>query len=113
MCAPNPTDDVEQVLARFPRERRWLLPALQAVQALLGYLPPDALSRAGAHLRVPASEVYGVATHYPELRLTPPGAHLIRVCRGVSCDVLGSRDLLAAVAARLETVPGGAAVTHA
>jgi len=107
----NPTADLDQVLARFPRERQWLLPALQAAQAHLGYLPLDAVSRVGAHLRVPASEAYGVATHYPELRLAPVGAHHIRVCRGVSCDLLGSRDLLAAITRRLEIAPGGDSIT--
>jgi NADH:ubiquinone oxidoreductase subunit F (NADH-binding)/NADH:ubiquinone oxidoreductase subunit E len=111
VSAANPIGDLEPVLARFPRERRWLLPALQAVQGRLGHLPLDALSRVGAHLRVPASEVYGVATHYPELRLAPVGAHHVRVCRGVSCDLLGSGDLLAALARRLDTLPDLAAVT--
>src|SRR5207302_11078617 len=68
------------ILDQFPRERHWLLPALQAVQHALGYLPAEALTLTGAHLRVPASEVYGVATHYPEFRLRPRGRHAIRVC---------------------------------
>jgi NADH-quinone oxidoreductase subunit F len=38
--------------------------------------------------------VWGVATHYPELRLTPAGRRLVRVCTGVSCRVRGGLDLL-------------------
>src|SRR6266852_6113319 len=30
---------VAEALAQFPRERTWLLPALQAVQEIVGYLP--------------------------------------------------------------------------
>ena len=59
---------VADALARFPRERTWLLPALQSVQEIVGYLPDWALADTGRHLRVPDSEVYGVATHYPEFR---------------------------------------------
>jgi len=94
------------LLAPFPRERTWLLPALQAVQAERGWLSPDDLAAVGAHLRVPKSEVYGVATHYPELRLAARGVHLVRVCTGVSCRVNGGADLLAALARRLGVAPG-------
>ena len=94
------------ILDQFPRERHWLLPALQAVQHALGYLPAEALTLTGAHLRVPASEVYGVATHYPEFRLRPRGRHAIRVCTGVSCALLGGRALLDAIARRYRIEPG-------
>jgi NADH:ubiquinone oxidoreductase subunit F (NADH-binding)/NADH:ubiquinone oxidoreductase subunit E len=83
-------------LTDFPRERTWLLPALQQEQHAEGWLSPDALERIAAHLRVPKSEVWGVASHYPELRLTRPGRRLVRVCTGVSCRVRGGRELLTA-----------------
>ncbi|MBI4011212.1 MAG: NAD(P)H-dependent oxidoreductase subunit E [Candidatus Rokubacteria bacterium] len=92
---------VAQLLAPFPRERTWLLPALQALQAERGWLTLDDLAAVGAHLRVPQSEVYGVATHYPELRLAPRGAHLLRVCTGLSCRVNGGLDLLRGLTERL------------
>jgi NADH:ubiquinone oxidoreductase subunit F (NADH-binding)/NADH:ubiquinone oxidoreductase subunit E len=91
---------VAEALARFPRERTWLLPALQTVQEIVGYLPDWALADTGRHLRVPDSEVYGVATHYPEFRRSPRGAHHVRVCTGVSCALAGGRDLLQALARR-------------
>jgi NADH-quinone oxidoreductase subunit F len=91
---------VAEALARFSRERTWLLPALQSVQEIVGYLPDWALADTGRHLRVADSEVYGVATHYPEFRRTPRGAHHVRVCTGVSCALGGGRDLLEAIARR-------------
>ncbi len=93
----DPTDP----LAAFPRERTWLLPALRAAQQADRWLSPDTLDRIAAHLRVPRSEVWGVASHYPELRLTRPGRRVVRVCTGVSCRVLGGRELLAACEQRL------------
>ncbi|OLC98210.1 MAG: hypothetical protein AUJ05_01265 [Candidatus Rokubacteria bacterium 13_1_40CM_3_69_38] len=105
---------LDTLLATFPRERTWLLPALQAVQRAERYLSPDALEAVAAHLRVPKSEVWGVASHYPELRLARPGRRLIRVCTGVSCRVRGGRELLAACERRLgvragQTTADGAA----
>jgi NADH:ubiquinone oxidoreductase subunit F (NADH-binding)/NADH:ubiquinone oxidoreductase subunit E len=91
-------NDAHNLVAPFPRERTWLLPALHAVQEALGWLPEDALNAVAAHLRVPASEVYGVASGYPEFRLAPHGRHLVRVCTGVSCRLTGGEALADALA---------------
>ena len=80
----------------FPRERTWLLPALHAAQRTDGWLSPDALERIAAHLRVPKSEVWAVASHYPEFRLARPGRRIVRVCTGVSCRARGGQDLVGA-----------------
>jgi NADH-quinone oxidoreductase subunit F len=93
----------------FPRERTWLLPALDAVQRRSGYVSPDALAGIAEHLRVPLSEVWGVATQYPEIRLTQPGRRLVRVCTGLSCRLRGADGLLADCAARLGLTPGDTA----
>ena len=100
------TAELDTLLARFPRERQWLLPALQTVQHALGYLSEPGLAAVAAHLRVPASEVYGVATHYPEFRLTPRGRHHVRVCTGVACALLGGRALLEGIARHWQVKPG-------
>ena len=97
---------IEQLLRAFPPERTWLLPALQTVQAARGWLSPDDLAAVGRHLHVPASEVYGVATHYPELRLVAPGRHVVRVCAGVSCRVNGSLTLLTELERRVGVAAG-------
>jgi NADH-quinone oxidoreductase subunit F len=98
--------EVASALAGFAREREWLLPALHAVQHALGWLPGWALADVAAYLRVPASEVHGVASHYPELRLAPRGRHHVRVCTGVSCALLGGRALLDETARRHGVTPG-------
>ncbi len=89
------------VLSPFPRDRTWLLPALHALQHRDRWLSPESLAAAADHLRVPRSEVYGVATHYPELRLRRPGRRVVRVCVGLSCRARGALDVLAACERRL------------
>ncbi|HYE91515.1 MAG TPA: NAD(P)H-dependent oxidoreductase subunit E, partial [Terriglobales bacterium] len=108
----------DRALARFPRERTWLLPALHAVQHADGWLSPERLDEVAAHLRVPVSEVWGVATHYPEFRLAQPGRRLVRVCTGVSCAALGGRALLGACESKLgvragETAADGSVTVEA
>src|ERR671937_143393 len=89
--------DLGPILSAFPREKQQLLPALERVQQELGYLPLWAQQAVGEYLRVPESEVYGSATHYPELHLERRGQHTIRVCTGLSCQILGAGSILRAL----------------
>ena len=91
---------------RFPREHGQLLPALHYLHHEFGYLPDWGMDVVGWHLGIPASEVYGAATSYTELRIAPPGKHTLRVCTGLSCRMDGGGDLLSEAAAELGTHPG-------
>ena len=89
---------------QFPdRNRQNLLPVLHYLQHEHGYLPEWALQVVGWHLRVPASEVYGAATSYSELRLDPPSPRSIVVCTGLACWQSGSEEILSAVLQHLDT----------
>lgn len=100
------------LLEKFPRERTWLLPALQALQEAEGWLSPDSLAAVAERLHLAESEVYDVVTSYGAFRLTKPGDHLVRVCTGVSCRLTGSQEYLCALEADLgikrgKTTPDG------
>ena len=62
----------------------------------------------GWHLGIPSSEVYGAATSYTELRVEKPGAHVLRVCTGLSCRINGAAELLAAAESELQLHAGQA-----
>ena len=91
---------------RFPRERGQLLPALHYLQHEFGHLPGWAMEVVGWHLGIPASEVYGAATSYTELRVEKPGDHTLRVCTGPGCLLGGGRDLLTRVGDELRVHRG-------
>ncbi len=85
----------EEIYKKYPKnEAPNMIPMLQDIQGILGYLPEDDIIRVAQHLGVPTSRVYGVATFYNQFRLTPLGKHVIRVCRGTACHVKGSLDIL-------------------
>jgi NADH:ubiquinone oxidoreductase subunit E len=88
---------IEPILKRFGKERGSLIPVLQEVQALYGYLPREALARIGEEMKIPLSRIYGVVTFYSQFYLTPRGRHTVRVCRGTACHVRGGRSVLNAV----------------
>jgi len=101
---------LNKVLARFENDRSALVPALQAVQGRLGYLPKEAIGEVARHCRVPESTVFGVATFYEQFHLTRQGKHKIRVCEGTGCHIQGSTRLADALQQKLgiqagETTP--------
>ena len=88
---------VEEIIQRYGKEESSLIPVLQEVQGLSGYLPEDALVRVGQGLNVPLSRIYGVVTFYAQFYLTRRGKHTVRVCRGTACYVRGGKQVLKAV----------------
>lgn len=91
---------------KFPRNHGQLLPALHFLHHEFGYLPDWAMEVVGWHLGIPASEVYGAATSYSELRTQKPGAHVLRVCTGLSCWMNGGKELFEAMESELGVRPG-------
>lgn len=90
----------------FPRNHGQLLPALHFLQREFGHLPDWAMEVVGWHLGIPASEVYGAATSYTELRIRQPGQHVLRVCTGLGCAINGGDDLLDDLKSVLQIEPG-------
>ncbi len=90
--APSGYHDLLERVRAYPRQRTFLLPALVEAQHSLGWLPAWSLELVGAHLRVPKSEVFGIASSYPDLRLSEPPSQVLRVCNGWSCRERGANN---------------------
>jgi len=76
------------------QEKSPLIPVLQDIQKIYGWLPEQALVRASNKLKVPTIELYGVASFYNEFRLKPLGDYHIVVCTGTACHVRGAPLLI-------------------
>lgn len=48
-------------------------------------------------LNLSRAEVHGVVTFYHDFRRTPPGRHVVKLCRAEACQAMGG-DALAALA---------------
>ena len=98
---------VEAVLERYPDAGRdALIPILQEVQEAEGFLSKESVLKIGAHLKLPASKIYGVATFYNQFRFKPLGRFHIQVCRGTACHVKGSAAVLKALECALMVEAG-------
>ncbi|MGM0414334.1 MAG: NAD(P)H-dependent oxidoreductase subunit E [Bacillota bacterium] len=71
-----------------------LLPVLQDIQKVYGWLPEKALISTSQELSVPLVSLYGIASFYNEFRLKPLGKYHIVVCTGTACHVRGASLLV-------------------
>jgi NADH-quinone oxidoreductase subunit E len=83
-----------ETTAECKNDRSQVIPLLQMAQAQCGYVAEDAIAIIAEITGVSESEVVGVVTFYKQFRLAPPGKHLIRVCDGTACHVMGATMLL-------------------
>lgn len=98
--------EVELILSRHEPDRNNLLPILQEVQEVLGYLPKEAMQAVAVAVRIPEVDVYAVATFYNQFRLKPPGKHQIKVCMGTACHLTGGHIIMDSFERRLEINEG-------
>ncbi len=71
-----------------------LMTVLHEAQDKFGYLPKEIQELISKELRIPLSEIYGVATFYSQFSLVPKGEYKIGVCLGTACYVKGAQDIL-------------------
>ena len=101
---------VSEVLKSFTGNKAEIIPILQQVQQVFGYLPEEAMTQVAEFVNVPECSVYGIATFYAQFKFVPVGRNIIKVCRGTGCYVKGAPRLLDEIEARLgikdgETTP--------
>jgi len=103
---PEVLGGIRSLVAEFESKRRNLIPILQRIQEECAYIPPEAMQVVGEHLKIPASEVHGVATFYNQFRFHPPGRHPIKVCLGTACHVKGGEIILENFERKLQIAEG-------
>jgi len=101
---------IDRIIADYQGDRWGLIPLLQEIQQMLGYIPAEIIPRIAGGLGLFPSQVQGVITFYAQLYTTPRGRNVVRVCRGTACHVRGGKTILKLVKQHLgieegETAP--------
>ena len=102
----NIEERLSQILSSCQGKEDELIPLLQQIQQVFGYLPELAMKRVAKFLKLPESTVFGVSTFYAQFKLVPTGRNVIRVCRGTACHVRGGARILREVEKHLGIKPG-------
>lgn len=96
----NP-DMIRAIVSDLKAKPGALLPILHAIQDRIGFIPPDAVPLIAEALQQTRAEVHGVISFYHHFRTTPPGSHVVQVCRAEACQAMGGRALEQHVRQRL------------
>ena len=95
------TSRIDAIIQAHCTQAGALLPVLHAIQNALGYIPAEATPLIAKGLNLSRAEVHGVISFYSHFRTTPPGKHILQICRAESCQAMGSRELEAHAKAAL------------
>ena len=86
---PATLHSIDEVITHYPVTRSATLPLLHLIQEDVGYLPPETCEWVAAKLELQPINVLEVITFYPMFRQKPIGRRHIKVCRTLSCALLG------------------------
>lgn len=81
---------LKDILETHEKEHGNIISLLQDVQEKYGYLPREVLNELSVKLKLPLSEIYGIATFYAQFTFNPKGEYAITVCDGTACHVQNS-----------------------
>ncbi|HEX6590454.1 MAG TPA: NADH-quinone oxidoreductase subunit NuoE [Moraxellaceae bacterium] len=100
VLAPELRAEIEHVTHHYPDARAASIDALKIVQKAHGWVPDGAIPAIAEVLKIPASDVEGVATFYSQIFRQPVGRHVIKVCDSMVCYVNGHEQVMAAITAK-------------
>jgi NADH-quinone oxidoreductase subunit E len=86
---PATLQKIDEVITHYPVKRSATLPLLHLIQEDLGHIPEEAITWIATKLELEPINVYEVVTFYPMFRRQPIGRRHIKVCRTLSCALLG------------------------
>ncbi len=111
-AAPKPDEPIDlqpvyDILDKHAGEKGMVIPVLQEVQDVYGFVPEEAANAVADGLGVYRSQIYGVLTFYTQFHLSPRGRHIIRACAGTACHVKGGKQVINRMEAELGVGHGG------
>jgi NADH-quinone oxidoreductase subunit E len=86
---PETLGKIEEVIPHYPQKRSASLPLLHLVQEDQGFISDAAIEWIAQKLDLQPINVYELVTFYPMFRRKPIGRRHIKVCRTLSCALVG------------------------
>lgn len=97
---------IEAEIAKYPRRRGGLLPALHLVQKETGWISLETAREVAEIFGIEPVDVMEVVSFYNMFYDRPQGRHHVNVCTNLPCSLRGSRDLLRGLEAHLGVEAG-------
>ncbi len=99
----------EEILSIVEKHRNRdakILPILHDIQDLYGYIPHEAIKLVAEELNIKPGKIYDAASFYAFFTFEKRGKHIIRLCNGLLCHLMGSEKIAEAIEERYGIKPG-------
>ena len=105
LSAPT-VKQIDEVITHYPQKRSAALPLLHLVQEDQGYISQEAIEWIATKLELQPINVFELVTFYPMFRQKPIGKRHIKVCRTLSCALMGGYKTCAEFETQFKTKRG-------
>jgi NADH:ubiquinone oxidoreductase subunit E len=85
---------IQDLVEKHGKDRTSLIPILQGVVDNKNFLSDQDMTEIAKELDLSAAQVYGTATFYSFLDTAPRGKYVIRVCKTITCDMHGKKQII-------------------
>lgn len=85
---------IKELVTKYGRDRTSLMPILQGVVEQNNYISDIDMTEIAKELDLSAAQVFGTATFYSFLNTVPQGRFVIRVCKTITCDMAGKKEII-------------------
>ena len=107
MISDETRSKIDAAIAKYPKKRGALLPALHFVQVDHGHVSKECAVELAEIFEIRPVEVMEVVTFYNMFFDSPQAKHHVYVCTNLSCSLRGARSLLSQLESHLGvTAPG-------
>jgi NADH-quinone oxidoreductase subunit E len=87
---PETIDRIEKTIPRYPVKRSAVMPLMHFIQSDQGFISNDAVEWVAEKLELQPINVLEVVTFFPYYRQQKLGRTHVRVCRTLSCALMGA-----------------------
>jgi NADH:ubiquinone oxidoreductase subunit E len=112
MHAEPTLQDLRDLVSEFEPGRGHVLPALLKVQEKYGWVSAQAMDVIARQLVSTPALIFGAATFYSDIRISPPPETEISWCSGPTCRLLGGDRIREAMQHVLDLPLGGHSEDH-
>ncbi len=95
--SPENESKFQTLLTKYETKRSVLLPALHLAQEQWGFISPEIMVFLATKLDIPPAHVYEVVAFYTMFRKKDMGQYFLQVCNNITCTMMGSEEIIAAV----------------
>ena len=81
--------EMDSVIARYPKPRSAIMPLLHYIQSLDGYVTSRGIEIIAEKLNIAEAEVTAVSTFYTQYKSDPVGEYHIGICTNTLCAIMG------------------------